>query len=54
MVKFIKKLLGKNEDRTRIQCKFTTVYPDVQLNEGEWFQEFNVGLLWDRKIICFD
>lgn len=34
--------------------KFNTRIPKEQLTEQQWKKEFNVGMLWDRKIVHID
>lgn len=34
--------------------KFKTTFPNSKLSEKQWMREFNVGMLWDRKIIHID
>lgn len=55
MKKLIKKLLGKNQDRTRIQCTFKTVYPDVKLDYYAWCKALRVSSLHNvHQTVYFD
>jgi len=50
------RLFGHKPVTTKLRptTKFKTISPINKPSEKEWMAEFNVGMLWDRKIIHID
>ena len=56
MEKVLLVLFGHKSKNTNAQPrpKFKTLHPKHQPQEKDWMKEFNVGMLWDRKIVYMD
>jgi hypothetical protein len=56
MEKVLLVLFGHKPNNTTPQPrpKFKSTFPKNQPHEQDWKKEFNVGMLWDRKIVYMD
>lgn len=43
---------NKQDERPKLTIKLkSTTHPDEKLTEQEWIDRYQVGILWDKKII---
>lgn len=53
MQKLMLRLFG-HKPRTKEQMppiRFNTTCPEEKLTYEDWLKEFNVGMMWDRKVV---
>ncbi len=42
----------KTKEKTPVPKRnYTTIHPPLKLSFEEWCKNFNVSLLWDRKVV---
>jgi hypothetical protein len=50
----ILKLFKKEKAPTYKNVQLRTIHPPQQLTQQQWFKEFNVSMMWDKKVIHLD
>jgi hypothetical protein len=51
LLSFLSKLFNSRQENIKVTMKFKTIIPEEQLEFEQWCKEFNVGMLWDKKIV---
>jgi hypothetical protein len=51
LLPFLSKLFNSRQENTKVTVKFKTIIPQEQMEFEQWCKEFNVGMLWDKKIV---